>query len=117
MRLKFYGRNAHTVYWPGTYAVGQPRQYFGSRLVAGTGPKDPSRKVVTKEPDECDSDAHPAAAEHFKKQCQRGALWAADKQTADFCGVDFVRVELDADGDWSPAAAARPATPKTKEAS
>jgi hypothetical protein len=36
------------------------------------------------------------------KACRKGALWAADKETAAACGVQFVEVEH-ADGVWSVA--------------
>ncbi len=39
------------------------------------------------------------------KLCLRGELWAADKETATFCGVKFVECEQDDDGEWVPKAA------------
>ncbi len=117
MRLKFYGRNAHTVYWPGTYAPGQVRPQPGKTFVAAEGPNSPARYALDKEPAEVDSDREPAAAEHFARQCRKGGLWAADRETAAFCGVEFQRVEMGADGDFAPAPARAPQPTKKAEAS
>ena len=103
MRLKFLARNEHTVYWPGSRSTGQARQQIGKTFVAGKSPSEPARYALDKQPTEVDSDSPDAP--HAIRQCQKGALWAADRETAAFCGVEFVQVALDADGDFSPAKA------------
>jgi hypothetical protein len=108
MLLKFFGRNAHTVYWPGTYAPGQARPQPGKTFIPAEGRDKPARYVLDKEPAEVDSDKDPEAAAHFARQCKKGGLLAADKETAAHCGVEFVQVAQGADGDWSPVPARAP---------
>jgi len=57
-------------------------------------------------------------ARRLVELCARdGDLLPADKATAEFCGVAFVALEQDADGEWAPAksADARAKSPKAGE--
>jgi hypothetical protein len=116
MKLKFYGRNEHTVHFTGR-SRGQPDRIIGKTFVPANG-KEPPRYALNKDPEEIDS-ANTELAEKCKRAVANpngAGLWPADKETAAFCGVEFVPVEFDADGDWSPARkpAAKKSEPKAE---
>lgn len=99
MQLKFHARGDLLVTVPGfAPVVGQPLPRVGRDWA--------SREAIppaTKEPFVVDSDT--AEGRRLKKLIQRdGSLWAADKATADECGVTFVELELK-DGAWTPKVA------------
>jgi len=114
MQLAFYARAGHSVAWPNSAATGQPRRYVGRTFVpsldketAGAFRADKEAAVVK---------AKDADAKDLMRACAKGGLWPADEATAKACGVDFVKVEADADGEWVAAKAAKradlPKTPK-----
>ncbi len=107
MKLKFHSRDGRTQPVPGTAARGQPREIVGRRLtVEGKS----MRHVATAEPFECDADSALGAA--LKRAAMRGDIWCADAATAAFCGIEFQRLERDADGEWIAAKAPAPAPTK-----
>jgi hypothetical protein len=118
MKLKFLARRGpdgvpRFVNVPGPLVQGQPMLRVGRSWSPATGPGSPSENRATKEPFEISSTDQ--AAPHLARQCQKGGLWAADKATAEFCGVEFVNVTQDADGEW--IADDRPVKPAAEKAS
>jgi hypothetical protein len=118
MKLRFYSRDGHTVAWPGGKSPGQIPHLVGRSFKPSTKPGVAGVFVADKEAAEVDSDAPEAA--HLIRQCQKGGLWPADEATAASCGVEFVKVAQDTDGEWikapsAPAAAPSPAATKKSE--
>lgn len=112
MKLRFYARAGCLENWPGSKAVGQPPRYIGRTFVASDKPGVLGALVADREPVELD-DGSPDAPRLMRK-CLKGGLWPADKETAARCGVDFVAVEQDADGEWVARKATAPAFAKPK---
>jgi hypothetical protein len=115
MQLAFYAREDALVRYPGLNpAFGQPARYIGREFVAGEverGPggkertRVPASNPATREPSVFDSETPEgqAAARH----CRKLALWPANKETAEFCGVPFVAVAF-SDGAWTEKPVAAP---------
>lgn len=108
MILKFYAREDALVRYPGlTPRAGQPARYVGRDFIAGeTAPipgtdkrqtMKPASNPAKPQPDEFDSES--AEGQALMRHCRKNGLWAADKDTAAACGVEFVPVEL-VDGMW-----------------
>lgn len=99
MKLRFHPRGAGQVRVPGSpHAVDQPARYIGRRKNPKTNEYEASEK-----PHEVDASAagNELILPRYRKLTQRGEIWAADEQTAQFCGVPFVPVELK-DGVFQP---------------
>ena len=92
MKLKFYAKDDLMVAVPGTFQVaGQPARF------AGRSPSvDADGNVsfpATESGVEVDSQSE--LGRRYSKLARRdGALWAANKETADACGVPFVPVKF-----------------------
>ena len=118
MQLRFYARGDDLVRHPGVLsAIGQPARYIGREFIAGEAERDASGKTRTKTPssnpatkDGSVFDSETAEGQAAARHCRKLALWPADRDTAEFCGVQFVAVEFK-DGVWleKPAAAPRAA--------
>jgi hypothetical protein len=115
MKLKFLARDGHTVRWPGLPSTGQIHRAVGRSFVPGNPAKrEPSRLSADESPTEIDSDS--PQAPHLIRQCQKGGLWAADADTAAFCGVEFVELARDTDGEWIAAQKKQSATSRAARA-
>lgn len=89
MQLKFYAREDALVREAGVHPrVGEATRYYGRTFdsVARAYP-------ATKEPFAVDSESEDG--QKCSKQCRKGALWAADKATAEAIGVELVEVVFD----------------------
>ncbi len=115
MKLKFHSRRDHKVAWPGANFSGQPPRYIGRSWLAGDGKSAAAVHPASKDADEVDTETTASAdVEHIKRQCRKGGLWPADRETATACGVEFASVTQDADGEWiAGSAKAQPAPKKT----
>lgn len=101
MKLRFHSRAGHKVAWPGANFSGQPPRYIGRSWLAGDGKTTAAVHPATKDPDVVDTETTESRdVEHIMRQCRKGGLWAADEATAAACGVEFVKVTQDADGEW-----------------
>ncbi len=110
--LKFYAREDALVRYPGIVpAIGQAPRYIGREFLMGEAERGadgkmrttkPASNPATKDPAEFAEGTAEAAA--VMRHCRKGALWAADKDTAAACGVEFVAVEFK-DGVWVKATA------------
>ncbi len=118
MKLKFHSRRDNKVAWPGANTYGQPPRYIGRSFSPGDGKTIAASHPATKEPDVVDTDtAATRDVEHIVRQCRKGGIWAADAATAAACGVEFVSVTQDADGEWIASAPAKPQPAPKKAAS
>lgn len=115
MKLKFLARRDHKVAWPGANFPGQPPRYIGRTFQVGDGKSTAAVHPASKEPDVVDTETTESRdVEHITRQCRKGGIWAADEATAAACGVEFVKVSQDADGEWiAGPAKAQPAPKKT----
>lgn len=98
--LKFHAKPGGMTAWPNSHFGGQSRRYVGREF------KRLDDKTVAYpakvEPDQvADNDAD---AQHLIRKVVRGELYAADQHTADACGVAFMPLESDQDGEWFPKA-------------
>jgi hypothetical protein len=116
MKLRFAAREDLLVREAGTtYRAGSPARYYGRSFDAATRgyPANAEPYAVEAESDD---------GQRSAKQCRKGALWAADKETAAAVGVEFVEIEH-AEGAWtakaksaaSRAAASRASTARVSE--
>jgi len=114
MGLKFLPRAGHLVGFAGGRTYGQIARYVGRSFKAAAAPGQAGAFIASAEPVEVPEDSSDAV--HLIRQAQKGGLWAADEATAAACGVEFVRLERGADGEWSPAAspARAPKKPEPK---
>lgn len=106
MELKFFARAGHCVPY-GTRAPGHVRRYVG-RAYEGVNDKEAGvvgRLVASKEP-QVIAETDPQFAD-IVWHAKQGGLWAADKATADFIGVEFVAVEVGRDGEFAPKVTAQ----------
>ena len=116
MKLKFLPRPGHMVPFAAGNAFGQLSRFAGRSFVPSGKPGFAGAYVADAEPIEVDPDGDDAA--HFIRQARKGdpGLWPADAATAAACGVEFVAVSRDANGEWKPAAKAAPVvSPKKSE--
>lgn len=102
MKLRFRakcGENGHpppVVNWPGAKNVGQLYQYVGRRF-------DLESRVHRAVADPVEVDSETRNGKRLAKLCRRdGSLWPADAETAKFCGVPFVELSQDSNGEWVP---------------
>jgi len=101
--LKFHAKADLLVNVPGVLpSKGQPVRRVGRKFIPAKKDAkgvviEPASYPATKEPHECEADSPAACA--LAKQCRRGVLYAADRETAEYCQVDFVDIELK-DGAW-----------------
>jgi hypothetical protein len=96
MKLRFHSRAGNLVPLPGGHRTGSHPRYIGRTY-------DPETRAfkATDEPLEIDSKKHQRLAMRLKKLCRRdGSLLPADKETAEFCDVPFVKPTRQADGEW-----------------
>ncbi len=101
MKLKFHSRRDHKVAWPGANNFGQPPRYIGRSFVIGDGKTEAAVHPANKEPDVVDTETTESRdVQHIVRQCSKGGLFPADRETAAACGVEFVSVTLDSDGEW-----------------
>lgn len=116
--LKLYPREEQVCYMPGPKTRGAAPPYVGRKTVQPSKPGEPVRHVARMEPAEVDpnhpEDATRKRAVRLMKLCRDGALWPADKATADACGVPFVAVEHDGEN-WV-RATPKPAAKAAKKA-
>ena len=113
MLLKFHAKPGALCPWPNSHFAGQPRRYIGRRFVAPNAEtKAPAAYPANDEPDAVD--ANDADAPAIIRYCRKGNVWPADVATAAVCGIDFVALAKDAEGEW--LAASKPATPAAKPA-
>ncbi len=98
MKLSFYARGDVLVTVPGqAHQKGQHLRRVGRERTNDAVP------VASKEPFSIDSESD--AGQRIKKLVRREpCLWAANKETAAECGVDFVDVEF-INNSWVPKAA------------
>lgn len=104
MQLKFYAREDALVRRASIAPrIGEAARYYGRTF-------DPTTRayVADKLPFAVDSDN--VHGEKCRKQCQKGALWAADKATAAALGVEFIETE------WSDGAVTAKTTTKSRPA-
>lgn len=109
MKLSFYARAEHCVPY-GTRAAGHIRRYVGRTYehVGDAKSGVVGKLVAAKEPQAID-ESDPQFAD-VVDHARRGGLWPADKQTAEFLGVEFVPVELGKDGEYAPRAPSKRAS-------
>jgi|1185.fasta_scaffold23332_2 hypothetical protein len=112
MGLKFYPRPGHLVTFASGHAIGQLSRFVGRTLATSDRKGVAGAYAADAEPVEVPTDGPDAA--HLIRQTQKGGLWAADAATAAACGVEFVALEKDADGEWMPAPKSAPAPEKPK---
>lgn len=96
MQLKFYAREDQLVRVPGVGrgAQGSPASYVGRTF-------DQKTRGYPAIEDGAAIDSDSKEGKRLAELCKRdGCLWPANKETADFCGVEFVVVEFK-DGVWS----------------
>ena len=116
MGLKFLPRAGHMVPFASGNAAGQLSRYVG-RTFKPVGKGGVAGAYVSEaEPVEVDPDSADAA--HLIRQARKSdpGVWPADEATAAACGVDFVKLSRDADGEWiaAPKAAVAPAVSSKK---
>jgi hypothetical protein len=94
MKLRFYARAGQMVRVPGQQImVGQPVKYVGRKTV-----KD-MRHEASSDPYEVEAGTRRAM--RLVKLVRRDqCLWPADEPTAKACGVRFVPVKQDSNGEW-----------------
>lgn len=101
MLLKFFARAEHLQPWPDSHHYGQARRYIGWQWIAPdpAKPESTAKYVAKKDGDvvdtEVQSDAH---VELIKRLCAKGAFYAADKPTADACGVELLKLDFNEAG-------------------
>jgi hypothetical protein len=110
MKLKFFAREDLLVREAGIGPViGEAARYYGRTF-------DPATRSypATKEPFETEADSEDGLK--CSKQCRKGALFAADKTTADALGVEHIETEF-SDGVHAvkKAPAAKPAAASSKK--
>ena len=106
MKLRFYPRPGMLCWDPErrpTQAGGHPAGYVGRHLVRAKRDGDGNITqsafyAANDEPYEVFAASH--SGRRLAKLCRRGELWPADKETAAYCGVKFVRVEKGDGGEW-----------------
>lgn len=115
MGLKFLPRPGHMVTFAGGNAIGQLARYVGRSLKKSDKPGVAGVYAAEAEPVEVPEDGPDAA--HLIRQAQRGGVWPADEATAAACGVEFVKLSRDTDGEWvatPKAAVAKKSEPKAE---
>jgi hypothetical protein len=109
MTLSFYPRGGAPVRIPGAIQiVGEPAMYVGRTKAAIDGGR--FAYPADGRPFRCKPGS--ATAQRLMKLLRRDqALWPADKETAEHCGVEFVPVSL-VDGEWVPSRSKKTTPPK-----
>ncbi len=102
MMLYFRALPGCVCHWLGPKHVGQLANYIGRQYDRETKQHRAINEAVQVQAETPDG-------RRCALFCSRGELWAADPKTAAFCGVPFVELEQDADGEWQPI-------PQTKHA-
>jgi len=123
VKLKFYARGDKLVLYPGIQTPnGHSARYIGREFVPAILTDDrkkvlkPASNPASESPFECDSES--AVGQRLARLVRVDAidppLYAADPETAAYCGVPFVKVSF-ADGAWSEEVAPAPSrSPKDK---
>jgi hypothetical protein len=108
MGLKFLARAGHMATFAAGNAFGQLPRYIGRTFKPSPkGSGSVGAFVADAEPTEV-PEVGPDA-EHLTRMARKGGVWAADKATADACGVEFVELKKDDDGEWIAAPKSAPA--------
>lgn len=113
MRLKFRARAGGVVNWPGAKIQGHLPRYVGRHFVASEKPGVAGAYAADKDAVELDPSSEDAP--HLIRQCKKGGLWAADAETAAHCGVEYVNLTQDDDGEWIAARSAPKPAPAKAE--
>lgn len=96
MTLKFHPAPDRVAKKPEARVAGHAQPYIGRKFDAE------SREFrALADPAEVPDDGS-KRTQRFKRLCAKGALLPADEATAQACGVEFVRVEQGADGEFRP---------------
>jgi hypothetical protein len=101
MGLKFLPRAGHMVHFTAGNSAGQISRFVGRTLKPiAKGGAGAVAYVSDDEPTEVDPDSPDAA--HLIRQARKGdpGVWPADEATAAACGVEFVKLARDPDGEW-----------------
>lgn len=105
MKVRFCARDDQMCPYPNQYLIpGNPQRMINRDFVPGVvengETKIQAQHPAREEPEEfeAESDEGRRAIEFCARD---GALWPADQETAQICGVSFVPVEW-ADGVWAP---------------
>lgn len=119
MKLSFYPKPG-MLCWdperPPSFSGGHAAGYVGRSLVPAKKDSagrtvEPARYVANETPYEVFSASK--SGHRLAKLCRRGELWAADAATAAFCGVSFVPLKKNDEGEWDlKAVAAKPSGKK-----
>lgn len=109
MKLSFYARGDKLVLYPGLQTVnGDSARYIGRQFVPASKGQ-PSSNPAVDAAFECESES--PIGQRLSRLVRVDSidppLFCADKQTAAFCGVPFVKVSF-ADGAWSEVIAPAP---------
>lgn len=109
MKLSFYARGDKLVLYPGLQtANGDSARYIGRQFVPASKGQ-PSSNPAVDAAFECESES--PIGQRLSRLVRVDSidppLFCADKQTAAFCGVPFVKVSF-ADGAWSEVIAPAP---------
>lgn len=108
-KVKFYARGPGIVTHPGTRPiVGNMPRYVGrrSKMVDGSGIVDGVLRYAPQAsyPVKQEGDIFPEKSREARqliRRVRKEELWAANEETAKFCGVPYVALEF-TDGEWSP---------------
>lgn len=116
MKLSFYPKSGTSPQWPGK---GQgDYAHAGRTFDAETRANVPHAEPFTVESHDARGnmtrEAHVFAVELCKRD---GDVHPADKATADFCGVPFVEMAQDEDGEWIPRTTPHKASSSAKRLS
>lgn len=110
MGLKFLPRAGHMVHFASGNASGQLSRYVGRTFKPVAKAGVAGAYAADDEPVEVDPDSADAA--HLIRQARKSdpGVWPADEATAAACGVEFVKLGRDSDGEWiaAPRAAVAP---------
>lgn len=105
MGLKFLPRAGHMVPFAAGNAFGQLSRFVGRSFKPSGQPGFAGAYAADAEPVEVDPNGEDAA--HLIRQARKNdpGVWPADEATAAACGVEFVKLSRDSDGEWMPAKA------------
>ncbi|MCZ2439652.1 MAG: hypothetical protein LC119_05690 [Burkholderiales bacterium] len=105
MKLSVYAREGHCAHWPGIKHAGQQHDYIGRVC-------DEQRRHRALEAPTVLDLADPMA-QRLLEHLRDGAVWPADKATADLAGVPYVALSRDPEsGEWAPTKTAESKAPK-----
>lgn len=93
MKLKFFAREDLLVTVPGSRPMrGQAPEYVGRKFIPGDGTVG-AQFPASEKPYECEADSDEGRRLVLLTR-RDSALWPADKETADACGVEFSAVSV-----------------------